>query len=115
MNHKEIHIERSSVVSHLSLRLVHIVITWVMDNLGNSFVLNSFLEFLEHSVKEGFEKLLIGIFVKLNFMTTLIELYNTIYVNGVFCNIGRTEEKLLLLKETVRICLLIEDSIEKFN
>ena len=76
MNHKEGHINSSSVISHLSLRLIHIVITWVLDNLGNSMVLSLFIDFLEHCLSQGFEKILIGIFVKLNFMTTLYELYN---------------------------------------
>ena len=48
-------------------------------------------------------------------MTTLYEIYTQIYVNEVYCDVGRTEDKLLLLKEVVRIFSTIEQSDSKFE
>lgn len=69
---------------------------------------------MKHCFKYGYEDIFIGIFVKLNFVATLKNIYDKIYVNDVFVNATRLDHNIMIVRDIVKLVLKVQKDEENF-
>lgn len=87
---------------------------WVSENLHNSLITSKFLNMVDHCVNNGFEKILIDIFIKLNLVGTINNVFDGICVDGVYYD-NTDDQVIFVIREIVRILYQCKTSKEKFG
>lgn len=81
-----------SLIISVNIRLVHIVTKWILEHFGNNTLMSKFQLFLRHCHQFGFEKFFLDIFVKLNFVSTMYDIFDQICKNDVVVDSSRAED-----------------------
>lgn len=69
---------------------------------------------MKHCLKYGYEDIFIAIFVKLNFVATLKNIYDRLYINEVFVNAPRLDQNIMTVREIVKLVLKAQKDEENF-